>query len=295
MSSAIVIAYAVGAILGLLSSRHDGLARVWPRLVRAQLLVATVALSIVAVWRIEGLADFLWPVIMIGAFAVVLGASLATTGTGKGQAGGAAMRAWAATSNISFWVIPIAAASIGPSAVVVAVLVDRLGAPLWAVFIWLLRRDAPRPQRRATSWIDQSPMLALVVGLVLRATTPAPDWTTVTPLLLVPLLAVSGSALFVGSILHPAQRMSARPGMRAWVLLVGLRVLLFAPIAWYAPNRAVALVAVLCGLSIPAFGPAQFSTVYGYREPAVAASTRYGWFVGAVGLILALWYSSFTA
>lgn len=288
VSIVILAAYAVGGFLGFLSSRHDGLARVWPRLVRLQLLVATIALSIVAVWRLDSYEEFLWPAIMIGGFSAILAVALLIS-PGAGQAGAAAMRAWAATPNISFWVTPIAAALMGSSAVVIAVLVDRLGAPLWAVFIWLLRRDAPKPQRRATSWIDQSPMLALVVGLMLRTTGTAPEWTAVVPLIGVPLLATSGAALFVGSVMHPSQRMSPRPGLRTWVLLIAVRIALFAPIAWFAPTGPIALVAVLCGLSIPAFGPAQFSTVYGYRESAVAASTRYGWYVGAGGLVLAIW------
>lgn len=55
MSAVIVSAYLIGALLGIAPTRVDGLARIWPRLVRAQLLAATVALSIVAVWRLQGL------------------------------------------------------------------------------------------------------------------------------------------------------------------------------------------------------------------------------------------------
>jgi hypothetical protein len=194
------------------------------------------------------------------------------------------MRAWAATPNTSFWVTPVAAVLMGSPGAVVAVLVDRLAAPLWAVFIWFLRRDAPRPQRRVTSLVDQSPLIALLAGLLLRATGTAPAWTASVTTAVVPLLAASGAALFVGSVLHPTQRMDPRPGLRAWALLVALRILLFIPISWLAPSPDIAVVALLCGLSIPAFGPAQFSTVYGYREPAVAASSRYGWLVGAAGL-----------
>ncbi len=286
MSGVIITAYFAGAFAGVLSTRIDKLEKMWSRLVRAQLLLATIALSVVAVWRLEGVQEFLWPLAMIGAYGVLLAASVAAS-PGAGRAGGAAMRAWAATSNISFWVTPVAAALMGSPGVVVAVLVDRLGAPLWAVFIWLLRRDAPRPQRRVTSLVDQSPMLALLAGLLLRTTGPAPDWTVAVSLGAVPLLAASGAALFVGSVLHPTQRMNPRPGLRAWGLLVSLRIALFAPIVLLAPTVTISVVALLCGLSIPAFGPAQFSTVYGYREPAVAASSRYGWFVGAAGLAAA--------
>jgi predicted permease len=290
VSSVIVIAYAVGAILGFLSARHGALAKVWPKLIRAQLLLATIALSVVAVWRLDSYEQFLWPLIMIVGFAAILGVSLVMR-RGPGQGGPAAMRAWAATPNISFWVTPVAAALMGSPGVVIAVLVDRLGAPLWAVFIWLLRRDAPTRQRTATSWIDQSPILALGVGLVLRATVPAPEWTSVVPQVGAPLLATSGAALYVGSVMHRSQRIDPRPGLRTWALLVALRVAIFALVAWFAPSTPIALVAVLCGLSIPAFGPAQFSTVYGYREAVVSASNRYGWYVGAAGLGFAVWLS----
>ena len=67
--------------------------------------------------------------------------------------------------------------------------------------------------------------------------------------------------------------------------LVLLRTALLVPIVVFAPNSAVRLVAVLVGLSIPAFGPSQFSTVYGYSEPVVAAATRYGWWIGAAGVV----------
>ena len=160
---------------------------------------------------------------MILALGALLVAALAAS-PGSGRAGGAAMRAWAATPN------------------------------------------------------------TLLVGLLLRTTGTAPDWTSSVTTAVVPLLAASGAALFVGSVLHPTQRMDPRPGLRAWALLVTPRILLFMPIAWLAPSPDIAVVALLCGLSIPAFGPAQFSTVYGYREAAVAASSRYGWLVGAAGL-----------
>lgn len=287
MTAVIAVAYALGALLGLLASRHTRLAEMWPRIVRAQLLIATVALALVAVWRLESLDAFLWPALMIAGFAGILVMAQLMRRPGVSHGAGA-MQAWAATSNISFWVTPVAAALMSSPAVVVAVLADRLGAPLWAVFIWLLRRDAPTPQRSITSWIDQAPLLAFLVGLGLREIGPPPNWTAVVPLVLAPVLAVSGAAVFVGSTRHPSQQLDPAPGVRTWASLVAVRIIIFAVLAVLAPDPATALVAILCGLSIPAFGPAQFSTVYGYREAAVAANTKYGWYIGAIGLILAL-------
>ena len=284
MSLVILAAYALGAVSGLLAARSPRLSRTWPRLVRAQILAAAVVLSVAAAWRLTGIEDVAWPLLMMAVFAVLLAVSLVVTG-GPRRGGVASLAAWSATSNTGFFVIPVSAALGGPEGLLVAVLLDRFGTPLWAVYVWLLRRDAPRPQRRRTSWIDQSPAIALVVGLVLRQFGPAPEWTAAVSLWTAPVLAATGAAMFVGSVLHPSQRIPARPGLWPWGRLVLLRVVLFAGIAAWAPNHQIAVVAVLCALSIPAFGPPQFSTVYGYAEPVVAAGARYGWYVGAVGLV----------
>jgi len=286
MTSAILLGYLIGGSLGDTASRSERLARVWPRLVRAQVLIASVVLAVVSAWRLSGLNDVVWPVLMVCVFAVMLAVSLATT-SGERRAGRATLRTWSTTSNTGFFVLPFAAAFGGPSAVLIAALIDRLGSPLWAVYVALLRRDAPKRQRASTSWIDQSPVIALGVGLVLRLVTPAPDWTAALSLAAAPFMAATGAAVFVGSVLHSSQRMSPRSGLRSWAMLTLLRVSLFAPIAWFAPTPAIALVAVLCALTIPAFGPSQMSLVYGYADPVVAASVRYGWFVGAAGLVAA--------
>ena len=286
MTIAILIGYLIGGSLGLAANRSDRLARIWPKLVRAQTLIASVILATVAAWRLAGLDDVLWPVLMVAVFAVMLVVALATT-KGEGRAGRATLRTWATTSNTGFFVIPFAAAFGGSAAVLIAVLIDRFGAPLWAIYIALLRRNAPKPQRMSTSWIDQAPLIALGVGLLLRALTPAPEWTSGLSLIAAPFMAATGAALFVGSVLHSSQRISPKSGIRAWAAFTILRIALFAPIYFFAPTPAVALVAVLAGLSIPAFGPSQMSLVYGYSEPVVAASVRYSWFIGAIGLVAA--------
>ncbi len=286
MSLVVLAAYAVGASLGLWASRRPSLAVVWPRVVRAQLLVAATVLSVSAAWRLTGVQDLGWPLVIVAVFAAILGLSLVIT-QGERRLGRGTLRAWSATSNTGFFVLPLTAALGGPAALLVAVLVDRLGSPLWAAYIHLLRRDAPTPQRLRTSWVDQSPLLALVLGLALHLVGPAPDWTATVSLAMAPVMAATGSAVFVGSVLHPTQRIPARPGLGPWLRLVVLRVALLAPVVLLAPDDGVRLVAVLCALSIPAFGPAQFSTVYGYAEPVVAASARYGWWIGALGVVAA--------
>ena len=286
MTVAILIGYLVGGSLGFAAYRNESLARIWPRLVRVQILTASVVLATVAAWRLVGINDVLWPVLMLSVFAVMLAIALAST-RGERRAGLATLRTWASSSNTGFFVIPFAAVFGGSGAVLIAVLIDRFGAPLWAVYTALLRRDAPKKQRPATRWIDQAPLMALGVGLLLRAITPAPEWTAGLSLVAAPVMAATGATLFVGSVMHSSQRISARPGVAVWIGLSLLRVALFVPIVIFAPSVEVAVVAVLCAFSIPTFGPSQMSLVYGYADPVVAASVRYGWFVGTTGLVAA--------
>jgi hypothetical protein len=286
VSASVLVAYAVGALLGLLANSWAPLTRIWPVLVRAQILLAAAALSVVAAWRLGGIGDVLWPLAMASVFGVMLAVSVAITPKPR-RGGVGALRAWTGYANTGYWAIPIAGAVAGPAGVLAAVLVDKASLPVWTATTWLMRRDAPIPQRIRSSWIDQSPIIAFGVGLLLKATGEAPPWTLDVSLVFAPVLAATGAALFVGSVLHPTQRMDPRPGLRHWIPMVALRVLLFVPIVLLAPEGATDVVAVLCALSIPSFGPPQMSTVYGYREPSVSASARYGWVLGAFGLVAA--------
>lgn len=282
MSLVVLAAYAFGAMLGWAASRRPSLERTWPRYVRAQLLVASVVLSVSAAWRLTGVQDVVWPLAVVAVCGVLLALALLFS-RGERRAGRAVLWAWTGTPNTGFFVVPFAAAFGGPAALLVGVLADRLGAPLWALYVALLRRDAPIKQRLSSSWVDQSPVLALVVGLALHLVGPAPDWTAAVSLAMAPVLAATGAAVFVGSVLHPTQRIDPRPGLARWAAFVAVRIALLVPAILLAPD-GVRLALILCALSIPAFGPAQFSTVYGYSEPVVAASARYGWWIGAVGI-----------
>ena len=51
----------------------------------------------------------------------------------------------------------------------IAVLANVITTAWSAVCVHLMRRDAPIRQRRATSWVDQSPILASFAGLILLA------------------------------------------------------------------------------------------------------------------------------
>ncbi|MBK7621501.1 MAG: hypothetical protein IPJ14_02250 [Kineosporiaceae bacterium] len=288
MSLAVIGAYLVGAVAGWAAHRQARLASVWPMLVRAQIMLASVLLSVAAAWRLSTAAEMVWPGLLVAAFAVVLAASYVLTPAPQ-RAGLSALRAWTAFANTSYFGIPVAGALAGPAGVGAAVLVDRLGLPVWSLTLWMLRRDAPIPQHVRTSWVDQSPLIAFVVGLLLKFTGQAPSWTVLVSAISAPVLAASGAALFVGSVLHPTQRLDPRPGVMPWLRLIVVRVVLVAPLVVWAPTRALGVVAVLMALSIPAFGPSQMSTVYGYADATVAASARYGWVLGGVGLVAAWW------
>jgi predicted permease len=287
MSAAVLFAYAVGIVLGLLAARVPAFGRVWPVIVRVQILVAAITLSVVAVWRIDNVGSVLWPVLIALSAAAIFAVAWLTAREPNRDAH-AVLQSWSANANTAFFVIPVAAALAGPAGATAAVLVDRIATPLYAYWIHLLRKGAPVPQRRRTSPIDQAPVIALGIGLLLHLTGPAPAWTATLTLLAAPLLAASGAAIFIGSVLHPSQRIDPRPGFRRWLALVALRVVWCAPIVALAPSPTYKVVAVLCALSIPAFAVPQMSTVYGYSDPVVAAGSRYGWVVGAVGLGAAL-------
>ena len=140
--------------------------------------------------------------------------------------------------------------------------------------------------------MDQSPILASVVGLLLHAVGPAPGWTADALLLAGPLLAFSGAALFMGSVVHPHNVAVPRSehAVRRWAWLTAVRIAYYGLVtlaAMAASSSALAVVAVLSGLSAPSFQPIQLAVLYGYRSEVVVAAVRWGWLVAPLGLGLA--------
>lgn len=287
MSLVVLIAYALGGALGLMAARISAFGRVWPHIIRTQTLLASVLLSIAAAWRLNSLDNVLWPVLMVLVFTAMLALALMVT-KGENAQGRAVLHTWAATANTGFWVIPVGAALGGSVGALVGVLFDRLAQPLWATYTHLLRRNAPFKQRKRTSFIDQAPMIALGIGLLLHLVGPAPEWTATMTLWAAPIMAATGSAIFVGSVLHPSQRIDPRPGVRTWLAYSAFRLVFFVPLIVFAPSTPIRIVTILGALTIPTFGAPQVSTLYGYADPVVAAASRYAWFFGAIGLIAAV-------
>ena len=284
----VVLAYALGAAIGVASARSDRLARIWRLVIRYQIVAVSVGVSILAAWRLEGLADLAWPFIAVAFTLVIMLVAWSTTPRGTDRTGRAVLRGWSANANGGFWVIPVATAIAGAPGAVFAVIVDRLYIVIFGFFTWVLRRHAPDRQRMRTSWIDQAPVIALGVGLILNVTSETPPWTATALEWAAPLLALSGSAVFVGSVLHPSQRIPWRPGVPVWAALSAVRILLFVPAALLAPTPEIAIAFVLFGFTIPAFFPPQLSILYGYRDAVVAATARWGWIWAVPGIAAAL-------
>jgi len=282
-------AYALGFALGLAADRGGPRVRQdWPVYLRAQLLATAGIVGIVTAWRLTAPRQLVGPVLVAAVLVVLLAAALVTRR--GGSTGTAALDAWAAGPNGTFWVVPMAGAFAGPPAVALAVLANAAYGLPTAVSVHLLRRDAPHPQRRSTSWVDQSAGLAIGVGLLLHLVGPAPAGTHWVLVVAGPLFAFTGAALFTGSVVHPhnTQEPHGRADVRRWLALSLVRAAYLLPIALLTGQPALAVVAALSAFGAPAFNPPQLAVLYGYRSGVVNAAARYGWVVLPVGVALAV-------
>ena len=212
---------------------------------------------------------------------------------GRRSAGTGALEAWAVSPNSGFWVVPAATAFAGATGAMIAVLANVITSAWSAVCVHLMRRDRADPPTSGHLVGDQSPILASFAGLILLAIEPAPVWSSDVLTLAGPLLAFSGAALFTGSMLHPHNVGVVRTehALRRWTWLTGVRVayyLALVGIAALASSTALAVVAVLSGLSAPSFQPVQQAVLYGYRSEVVMTAIRWGWLLVPAGLGLAL-------
>jgi predicted permease len=258
-------------------------------MLRGQILATAVLLSLFSAWQLETRDSLLAPAALAATAAATLLASLATRG-GRSR-GQAALEAWAALPNSGFWVIPAAAALIGPAGVALATLADRVGAAHVAFSVHLLRKDAPTPQQRRTAPIDHAPLLALAAGLALRPFGAAPAWSSTVLAAAGPVLAASGASLYVSSVRLTRQGAAGRiagGGVTRWASLIGLRAALVLSVVWLLDDPVATAVGVLGAFSAPAFNPPQLALLYGYDAEAVRAASRYGWLLAPVGLTLAL-------
>jgi predicted permease len=286
-----LVFFIAGGLLGWGAAQAgENVRRVWPLVLRAQILVTSATLSLVAAWRLTTAGELLGPVALSAGLWLMLGLTEATR-RGR-RAGLGSLEAWAVVPNSGFWVVPTAAAFAGSAGTMIAVLANVITTGWSAACVHLMRRDAPFPQRRSTSWVDQSPVLASLVGLVFHVFGAAPSWTADILTVAGPLLAFSGAALFAGSVVHPHNVGVPRTehAVRRWAWLTGVRVVYFmlvALAAGAAGSTPLAVVAVLSALSAPSFQPVQLAVLYGYRSEVVMTAVRWGWLLAPFGLILA--------
>jgi uncharacterized membrane protein len=283
--AAYLIGFAVGSAVDRGGPR---LRRDWPIYLRSQLLATAGVVGVVSAWRLTEPRQIVGPILVAGVLGVLL---LAAVFTRRGASvGEAALDSWAAGPNGAFWVLPIAGAFAGPPAVVLAALANAAYAVPNIACIHLLRRDAPHPQRRSTSWVDQSAGLAVGVGLLLHLAGPAPAASHWILVVAGPVFAFTGAALFTGSVVHPHNASAPRgpADVRRWLLLSAVRVAYLLPIALLAREPALAVVAALSAFGAPAFNPPQLAVLYGYRSGVVNVAARYGWTALPAGVVLAV-------
>ena len=281
--------FVVGGLVGW-GAAHGGPAvqRAWPVFLRMQILATSATLSLVAAWRLTSVSQLLGPLALSAGMWLLLGATLVSRG--ERSAGQSSLEAWAVTPNASFWVVPTAAAFAGSAGTMIAVLANVITTAWNAVAVHLMRRDAPFRQRRSTTWVDQSPVLASLVGLLLHVLGPAPAWTADVLTLAGPLLAFSGAALFTGSVIHPHNLAVPRTAhaaaslgladrgadrlLRSWWRLQPRSPGRRRSPSWPSSRRS----------SAPSFQPIQLAVLYGYRSEVVVAAVRWGWILAPLGL-----------
>jgi len=283
------VAYALGALTGLVVHRGGPrLRRGWPVYLRIQLVATAALLGLFSAWRLTAPRQIVAPIVIAGVGGVLLGASYLVRG--RHSAGLSQLEGWAAFPNSTFWVLPIGGALVGPSASLIAALTNAVYAVPNAVCIHLMRRDAPFPQRHSTSWLDQSMLVAVAVGLLLHLSGPAPAASHWVLVVAGPILAFVGAALYTGSVFHPHNTSVTRTAAEShrWLFLTLIRVVYLGAIAVATGSVAVAVVAVLSAFGPPAFNPPQQAVLYGYRSGLVMIAVRRGWLFLPVGLVLAL-------
>jgi len=280
-----LLCFAMGALLGWSASRGGSrIQRIWPIVLRSQILLTAATLSLFAAWRLTALTQLVGPLALAGGLWFLYVVAVATRG--ERPTGEAALESWAVGPNSGFWAVPVATAFAGSAGAMIAVLANSANAVQNAVCVHLMRRDAPVPQRRSTSWVDQSPVLALAVGLLLHLAGRAPSSSKEVLALAGPLLAFSGAALFMGSVVHPHNLSVPKSdhALRRAAWLTALRVAYFMLIVVCTSSTPLAIVAAVSALSAPSFTPVQQAVLYGYRSGVVNVSVRWGWVLAPLGL-----------
>lgn len=280
-----LLCFAVGGLIGWSASRGgERIQRAWPVVLRIQILLTSATLSLFAAWRLTALGQLVGPLLLAGGLWFLFMVSVISRG--HRSPGEAALESWAVGPNSGFWVVPAATAFAGSAGAMIAVLANAANTAENAVCVHLMRRDAPVAQRRSTTWVDQSPLLAVALGLLFHVAGRAPSSSRDILTLAGPLLAFSGAALFAGSVVHPhnVSIPKSSHAFRRWSWLTTLRVGYFLLIVVGTSSTALAVVAALSALSAPSFAPIQQAVLYGFRSSVVNVAVRWGWILAPIGL-----------
>ena len=283
--------FIVGILTGLAAVHtRAGRALPWKKLIRVQVLFVASTLSFVTAWRLGSVHDLVQPLLLELSLCLLLAWSILTRKTSVGQA---VLQSWSVWANSGYWVVPVASAVLGPAAVALVSIADRLGSVRVAICVHLLRRDAPQVQKANTVLVDQAPVLALILGVMLRLFAgPAPTWTNIPLIYAGPILATSGVVLYM--VGNTADRLRDEPPVRVdksawtrWGLLIGVRALLLCLAALIVHDNVFCAMCALWAFSAPTFSPVQLTLLYGYRDAVVVLASRACWALAPVGLVLA--------
>lgn len=288
---AVILAFVVGSAAAslLTGDKQPSWARSikWDLVIRCQLLAVAVCLSFFAAWRVKGFSDIVAPAAIEATGWLCFGVVVLLWRRQR-SLGGLALDHWALNVNTSFYVIPIASVILGPAAVGIVTLADRLGVVRATTAMVFLRRDAPVAQKTRTAAIDHAPALMFAVGLGARFVAPAPDWTSYVLTAAGPVLALTGAFLYFSSVrLLPKTSLSkheAASGVRRWLFLWCVRAVSLSAVASLIGDRLVSAVVILSVFSAPPFQPSQLALLFGYRS-SVLNAVRWAWLMAPFGAL----------
>jgi len=171
-----IAAYAFGALIGIGSPEPDPGSNGTGRSTCAPNYWSPRRLSVLRRLGLTAPRELAGPFLIAGVGWVLLAA--AVLARRKASLGEAALEAWAGRTQRCLLGAPGRRDLGRISGHHDCRLANALFAAPEAVCIHLMRRDAPVRQRHRTSWVDQSALLALAVGLLLHFAGPAPGGLT---------------------------------------------------------------------------------------------------------------------
>ena len=172
-----LVCFVVGGLVGWGAAQGGpDVQRAWPVFLRAQILATSATLSLVAAWRLTSVGRVARAPRPVRR---ACGSCSARPWSSRGErsAGQGSLEAWAVAPTAASGSSRPPRPSPDRPAPMIAVLANVITTAWNAVAVHLMRRDAPFRQRRSTTWVDQSPVLASLVGLLLHVVGPAPAWT----------------------------------------------------------------------------------------------------------------------